>query len=124
MKYTRYSGTTQRIMLANEKYLIEKYGAVKNEWRGLLILLADNLDLYFQCRDKIHETGIFDVENYRKNPLIATLKDLQATIMKQIQHLGLSPYSTTKIGNLADTSDDNELLKMLTGNDDTEEDEE
>ena len=78
-------------------YLTLQYGEVRPEWEVSLQLLADNLELYAECRKSIKENGIFDNNTYKKNPLLTTCKDLQATIMKQIQHFGLSPYAISKI---------------------------
>lgn len=88
-----------------EKYLTKQYGEINDEWRLTIDLLKDNIELYNQCKESINKYGIYDVETGRKNPLIATLKDLQATIIKQIQHLGLTPYAASKINT---QSEDNE----------------
>ncbi len=88
---------TKKLIESAENYLIEKYGEVKPEWQIILGLLADNLELYKDCRDSIKKNGIYDITTARKNPLISSCKDLQATILKQIQHLGLSPYAQAKI---------------------------
>lgn len=104
---------TKKIIDSINKYLIEKYGEVKPEWETIMYLLGDNLDLYKECRDSIKQNGIFDVNTYKKNPLLSTCKDLQATIMKQIQHLGLSPYAAAKIK--MDVEDDTEdYIESLT----------
>lgn len=89
------------------KYLTEKYGEVYPQWEAIIFLLQDNLELYFQCKKSIKDNGIFDSETYKKNPLLSTCKDITATIIKQIQHLGLSPYSVSKIkiGEEDDTED-------------------
>ena len=89
------------------KYLADKYGQVFPQWEAMIFLLQDNLELYLQCRKSIKDEGIFDSNTYKKNPLLSTCKDLQATIIKQIQHLGLSPYSVSKIkiGEDDDTDD-------------------
>lgn len=106
---------TKKYIQAVEKFLIDKYGEIRPEWEATIFLLADNLSLYEECSKKIAEVGIFNVDQYKKNPLIATLKDLQATILKEVQHLGLSPYAANKIGS-EDNSED-ELLKNLIGDD-------
>ena len=41
---------TKKLIDATEDYLKEKYGEVKPEWRIILNLLGDNLDLYRECR--------------------------------------------------------------------------
>ena len=88
------------------KYLTEKYGEVCPQWEAIIFLLKDNLELYFQCKKSIKDNGIFEFETYKKNPLLSTCKDLQATIIKQIQHLGLSPYAVGRIK--VDEEDDTE----------------
>lgn len=101
------------IMASIEAYLIEKYGKIQDEWRLTLFLLRDNIEQYVACKKSIEEVGIFDKESYHKNPLLSTLKDLQATILKEVQQLGISPYASTKIGNLQDTESDNDMLKKI-----------
>jgi hypothetical protein len=44
--------------------------------------LADNLDLYDSIKESIETNGIYDASTGKKNPLLTTLKDLQASIMK------------------------------------------
>ena len=86
---------------------------MKPEWASIMYLLGDNLDLYKECRDSIKQNGIFDVNTYKKNPLLSTCKDLQATIMKQIQHLGLSPYAASKIKDAVE-DDTEDYIESLT----------
>ena len=97
MKFTGYSKFTNAYMTTVGEYLKNKYGEVKAEWESTLFLLAENLDLYLQCKEQIRQHGIYDATTGKKNPLLTTMKDIQATIMKQIQHLGISPYSASKI---------------------------
>ena len=93
-------------------YLVKQYGEIQPQWEMTLSLLADNLDLYIECRKSITQNGIFDTENYKKNPLLTTCKDLQATIMKQIQHFGLSPYAISKIKK-EESDDSDEFIEGL-----------
>lgn len=114
MKYNKYSKTTKDYLEKVESYLSKKYGIVNPEWEGTLFLLADNLELYNECRKLIKQYGIYDPTTGKKNPLLGTTKDLQATILKQIQHLGLSPYAASKIN--AEVEDDSEdFIEGLTG---------
>ena len=80
-----------------KKYLEQEYGTVQPEWELVIELLADNIEQYIAVQNTIEETGLFNPDTYKKNPLISTLKDLQAVMLKQIQHLGISPYSQGKI---------------------------
>ena len=104
---------TKKIIDSINNYLTEKYGEVKPEWATIMYLLGDNLDLYKECSDSIKQNGIFDVNTYKKNPLLSTCKDLQATIMKQIQHLGLSPYAASKIKDAVE-DDTEDYIESLT----------
>ena len=97
MNIKNYSKQTQDIITAANESLIEKYGKVNAEWEAVIMLLADNLDLYKMCKKSVKDNGIYNADNGKKNPLLSTMKDLQATIMKQVQHLGLSPYAVSKI---------------------------
>ncbi len=97
------------------KYLTEKYGEVYPQWEAIIFLLQDNLDLYFQCRQSIKDNGIFDSDTYKKNPLLSTAKDIQATIIKQIQHLGLSPYAVGRI-KVDDEDDTEDFVESLLKN--------
>ena len=109
----KYSKDTTSYIQSVIDYLKEKYGDVKPEWMAVIMLLADNLQLYKECLKSIKENGIYDTTTGKKNPLLTTTKDLQATIMKQVQHLGLSPYSISKI-KLADEEDTDEYIEDLT----------
>ena len=50
---------TKKLIDATEDYLKEKYGEVKPEWRIILNLLGDNLDLYRECRQSIRQPSSF-----------------------------------------------------------------
>lgn len=97
MNYTKYTKQTKDYLASVESFLLAKYGTVNEEWSAILYLIADNLDLYQECKKSVKQNGLYDSNTGKKNPLLTTMKDLQATILKQIQHLGLSPYAISKI---------------------------
>lgn len=98
---------TKELINSVREYLSNKYGTIKPEWELTLTLLQDNIELYQNCQQSIHQHGIYDAMTGKKNPLLTTMKDLQATILKEIQHLGLSPYAASKIKDaVEDDSDD------------------
>lgn len=76
------------------------------EWETMLMLLSDNLELYNECRESVKKNGIYNSERGLKNPLLSTMKDLQATIIKQVQHFGLSPYSASKLHSMVEDDTD------------------
>lgn len=88
---------TKKLIVSIENYLIEKYGKVSPEWQLSLQMLQDNIDLYKECQKNIEQYGIYDPNTGRKHPLISTMKDLQAVILKIVQQFGLSPWSASKI---------------------------
>lgn len=113
MNYNKNKKETKDYLLKVEQYLINKYGEVNPSWEATLSLLADNLDLYGECKKSVKVNGIYDTSTGKKNPLLATMKDLQATIIKQIQHLGLSPYAESKIKTIAE-DDTDDFIDVLT----------
>lgn len=113
MNYNKYTKQTRDYLLSVESFLIAKYGVLKPEWDIILYLIADNLDLYNECKKSVKQNGLFDSNTGKKNPLLTTMKDLQATILKQIQHLGLSPYAISKI-KMEESDDTDDFIEDLT----------
>lgn len=104
---------TKKTMNGVREYLSNKYGEIPQQWEVMLSLLEDNIELYQQCKKSVDENGIFNKEDFKKNPLLSTMKDLQATIIKQIQHLGLSPYAESKIRQTGE-DDTDDFIEALT----------
>lgn len=112
-KYSKHSASTRKQMQQVEGYLIEKYGSIKPQWEVTLSLMADDLDMLEQCNDAIKEYGIYDAAMGRKNPLIATAKDLNATLLKIAQQLGITPWAESKMRDTAE-DDPTEFIDNLT----------
>lgn len=104
-----YPNTREEVitnMLVIYRYLEEKYGEVKDEWKTILSLLATDLELKFQCLETIKTDGISVKDRYggtTKNSLFAVMNSLDIQIMKCVNELGLSPKSAAKI---KDSDDD------------------
>lgn len=107
----KYKKNTKTYIESVKDFLKEKYGDIKPEWEAMITLLADNLEMYKQCIDKINEDGLMLTRTV-KHPLLSTAKDLQATIFKQVQHLGLSPYAVAKI-HVDDEEDADDFVERL-----------
>lgn len=110
-----YSVSTVKYLNAVRKYLKEKYGKVNSEWEQILEILADNFELYQQCKASIKHDGLMLVAKngaYTKNPLIKVQLDAQIQITKLLSEFGLTPKAAAKI-NLV--SDDEDELKELLG---------
>ena len=97
MNYKDYSKDTKKTMKQVENYLIEKYGTIQEQWELTLKLMADNLDLLQECKDSVKQNGIYSTSRGLKNPLISTIKDINATLLKLAQQLGITPWSESKI---------------------------
>lgn len=114
-KNNEYSASTAKYINAVKKYLKEKFGKVAPEWEQPLMILADNLELYQQCKESIKNDGLMLTARNgaaTKNSLIKVMFDAQIQITKIFQEFGLTPRSASKI-NLVD--DDDDQLKELLG---------
>lgn len=94
-------------------YLISKYDKISDEWNVIIDMLSDNLEQYNDIKNEIKRTGYFFAETGKRNPLLTSLKDLQLTITKQLQILGIGPLYASKIKNL-DNSTTDVLSSLLT----------
>lgn len=98
---------------AIKDYLELTYGEVKQQWLGLIQMLADNLALIENVKKSIKENGVYDNSTSKKNPLLSTLKDLQATNLKIYKELGVTPWAASKI-KLAEEDDTEDFVDNLT----------
>lgn len=114
MTFTCYSRATQATMKKIAAYLSEKYGEIQPQWEPTITTIADNLDMIADCKKEIKRVGLYNDRTGRKNPLIATIKDLQATNLKCFQQLGVTPWAESKIKQTDGTeAEDAELLKGI-----------
>lgn len=90
----------EKYVEAIEKYLIAKYGKLQDEWRVLIDLFVENLELYIQCKEVINKVGIYNYDKGKKNPLLGVLKETTQTLLKISQQLTISPWSASKIRNI------------------------
>lgn len=73
------------------------YGKIPEDWDLLIEMLEDELNLYTRMKRELDGTGIMNTEKMIKNPLISSLKDSKALILKMVQQLGSSPWAKSKI---------------------------
>ena len=114
MKNNDYSTSTLKYITSVKKFLKEKYGRVNSEWETVLEILADNVELYFNCRDSIKENGLMLLAkngSMTRNPLIKTMMDAQIQVSKLLTEFGLTPKAAAKINLVGD--DDDELKELL-----------
>lgn len=115
MKTNDYTTSTVKYLTAVKKYLKDKYGKVNSEWEQPLEILADNLELYQQCKESIKTDGLLLMAkngSYTKNPLIKVMVDAQVQITKFLSEFGLTPKAQSKI-DLNNDNDDDELKELL-----------
>ncbi len=98
-----------------EKYLTKRFGEVRPEWYISIDMLCTNIELHDQCVKELKKMGMLHPQTGKRNELLLTVTQLQSSILREIQHLGLSPYSDQKIKSVS--TDDSELLGALLGTD-------
>ncbi|MCH5234925.1 MAG: P27 family phage terminase small subunit [Muribaculaceae bacterium] len=96
-----------------KKYLVEKYGSVKEEWELSISMLVDTLETYAECKKVLKEVGIYNYERNKKNPLLGTLKECQITMLKIVKELGISPYAASKIKSMVEDDTDDFIDKLV-----------
>ena len=92
--------SVQDYMYNSYKYLESEYGEVKAEWKAALSLLAESLDMFYQCKDQIKKDGLLILDRYNnpnKHPLLQVQTTYQIQILKVVKELGLSPLASSKI---------------------------
>lgn len=100
-------------MKAVEEYLIKEYGAIPDAYRFQLDLFKENLLQYFEIKDIVSSTGYYDYIKGMKNPLLSTLKDLNAIILKQGTMFGLNVWAKSKI-KITEEDNTDEFIDALT----------
>ena len=112
--YKEFSVPTAKYLNAVEKFLTTKYGAVNDEWKQPLIMLANNVEMYYQCADIIKRDGLIVTAKNgypSKNPAILIQIEAQKQINKLLDSFGLTPKAAAKINLVGE--DDDELKDLL-----------
>lgn len=113
--YKEYSIEVQNYMWTVHSYLNKKFGSINDEWIMSLMMLADNLEMFVQCRKQIKETGLMITNRFNvleKNPLIKVQNDAQIQIVKLLNEFALTPKSAEKI-ETKEEDDDSPLSAFL-----------
>lgn len=119
--YKEYSNEVQAAMWAVHSYLQKKFGNINDEWIMSLMMLADNLQMFLQCRQVIKEQGLLIANRFNvleKNPLIKVQNDAQIQIVKLLNEFALTPKSAEKIKEVED--DDDSPLSLFLSRDNKE----
>lgn len=113
--YARYPEEVIKHMWSIHRFLLDKFGEIHDEWYMSLQMLADNLNMFIQCRDRIANDGVI-VENKfglpEKHPLIKVQNDAQIQIVKLLAEFGLSPKSVARL-KFDDTNEDDVLNSLM-----------
>lgn len=112
--YEMYGEEVIAHMWAVHRFLLNKFGYISEEWHLSLQMLADNLNMFFQCRDRIKQDGIFienKFGNLDKHPLIKVQNDAQIQIVKLLNEFGLSPKSVARLR--IEENEEDDLLNTL-----------
>lgn len=112
--YEMYGEEVIAHMWAVHRFLLNKFGYISEEWHLSLQMLADNLNMFFQCRDRIKQDGIFienKAGNLDKHPLIKVQNDAQIQIVKLLAEFGLSPKAVSRLK--IEENEEDDLLNSL-----------
>ena len=104
---------SKELQIIIEQYLIKRFGEVRPEWYILIKQLVTNIELHDACVKQLKAQGMINPTTGKRSELLLTVCQLQSSILREIQHLGLSPYSDQKIKSVS--GDDSELLNALIG---------
>lgn len=107
---------SKELQIIIEQYLIKRFGEVRPEWYILIKQLVTNIELHDACVKQLKAQGMINPTTGKRSDLLLSITQLQSSILREIQHLGLSPYSDQKIKSVS--GDDSELLNALIGNND------
>lgn len=110
-----YTPTTQNFLKSTLNYLKHKYGTVNDEWMPTLVILADNYELYNQCKTQIAKDGLMIQDRFgslAKHPLLKVQNDSQIQIIKLLNEFGLTPKAASKL-NVEEMEEESELTKFL-----------
>lgn len=116
--YKDYSAEVQAAMWAVHSYLQKKFGNINDEWIMSLMMMADNLEMFINCRKQIKEQGLLISNRFgvlEKNPLIKVQNDSQIQIVKLLNEFALTPKSAEKIKEVEE-DDDSPLAMFLNEN--------
>ena len=116
--YKEYSTEVQNYMWAVHSYLQKKFNGINDEWVMSLMMLADNLEMFIQCRKQIKETGLLITNRFgvlEKNSLIKVQNDAQIQIVKLLNEFALTPKSAEKIKEVEE-EDNSPLAQFLNEN--------
>jgi len=98
-------------------YLENEHGEVKPEWKAVLSMLAENLETYQKCKERIKADGVMIKDrygNFNKHPLFPIVNSLQVQILKCVGELGLSPKAAQKMkGNESEDNTEDFLDSLL-----------
>lgn len=113
--FAEYSTDTQMQMKNIINYLKEKYKTIQMEWYTALYMLADNIEIFNQCKQQIKNDGICIIVNNipNKHPLLKVQTDSQIQIMKILSQFGLTPYSSSKIKTFEDEDNSENFINAL-----------
>lgn len=98
-------------------YLTAKHGKVEENWKELIDILCNEVNLYHQAQEQIKANGIVIV-NQRgivANPAVRIGENAVVQIHKLVDALGLTPKSADKIKKNSEEEDKDFLTGLLNG---------
>lgn len=82
---------------------LEESGEIPDVWFGSLDMIADNYNMFLQCREQIKKDGLMILNRFgalEKHPLIKVQTDSQIQLIKMLNEFQLTLKSAQKAGNI------------------------
>jgi len=107
--------TRERFVAETSQYLHDIYGIGTAHDRHVLMLLADQMQVYIDARSRMDEyalvVGLNDGKTLAPNPCLAIANKAMDNIIKLMNELGLTPKSRLTASKVDEVSPYAELLK-------------
>lgn len=113
----QFSTNTQAYIKGVEEYLTDKFGTIKENWKGLIQMLAVNYEIFLQAKSYIDENGMLQPSKYGMvpSPMIKVMNDASIQVQKLVNSLTISPLSENKLKDKMVDSDEEDAIKTLLG---------
>lgn len=111
-----YRTEVARYMDILQEKMVKEYGVIEDEWEITMDLLAYDYQILLDCRDAVKKDGLMLVDTkgrMQKNPLLATINNIQAQINKITQQFALTLVSKARLPKDVGGEDVPEFLKVL-----------
>nr|WP_320038865.1 P27 family phage terminase small subunit [uncultured Bacteroides sp.] len=116
MKKNKLEKETVSYMAAIRTFLIKNFGEINEEWKGSLLILEQNFNLFIKCKNQIEVDGLTVTDRFGalvKHPLIKVMQDANIQVIKLTDLFGLSLKSNQNLSINDKKEDENDVLTQF-----------